>query len=81
MFYTIALMLVFAVVLLIFDHKSKYSWLFVLMSVGAMVAFFFTILHINIFASYGYYGNSSLYYLLDRRIFRWITEIMYLPEN
>ena len=50
MFYTLALMLIFAVILLIFDHESRYSQLFVLMSVGAAVAFFFIILQINMFA-------------------------------
>lgn len=79
MFYTIALMLIFAVILLIFDHKSRYSWLFVLMSVGAAIAFFFIILHINMFASYGYYMKDSIYYWLDWRIFRWITGMISIP--
>lgn len=79
MFYTLALMLIFAVILLIFDHESRYSWLFVLMSVGAAVAFFFIILQINMFASYGYNRNDSIYYWLDRWVFRWITNAVSIP--
>ena len=79
MFYTLALMLIFAVILLIFDHESRYSQLFVLMSVGAAVAFFFIILQINMFASYGYHIDDSIYYWLDRRIFRWITGAVSIP--
>lgn len=79
MFYTIALMLIFAVILLIFDHKSRYSWLFVLMSVGVVIAFFFIILHINMFASYGHYERESIYYRLDSRIYRWITGVISIP--
>lgn len=66
MFYTLALMLIFAVILLIFDHESRYSQLFVLMSVGAAVAFFFIILQINMFASYGYHIDDSIYYWLNQ---------------
>lgn len=79
MFYTIALMLIFAVILLIFDHDSRYSWLFVLMAAGAVIAFFFIILHINMFASYGYYMKDSMYYWLDWRIYRWITGKISIP--
>lgn len=79
MFYTIALMLIFAVILLVFDHKSRYTWLFVLMAVGAMIAFFFIILHINIFASYGYYAKYGDFYWLDWRIFQWITGLVSIP--
>ncbi len=79
MFYTIALMLIFAVILLIFDHESRYSWLFVLMAVGAVIAFFSIILHINMFASYGYYMKDSVYYWLDWRIYRWITGRVSIP--
>lgn len=79
MFYTIALMLIFAVILLVFDHKSRYTWLFVLMAVGAMIAFFFIILHINIFASYGYYAKYGDFYWLDWRVFQWITGLVSIP--
>ena len=79
MFYTILLLLIFSVILLIFDHKSRYSCLFVLMAVGAMIAFFFIILHINMFASYGSYGRNGLYYELDYSIFRAITSRITIP--
>lgn len=79
MFYTILLLLIFSVILLIFDHKSRYSCLFVLMAVGAMIAFFFIILHINMFASYGSYGRSGIYYKVDYSIFRLITSRITIP--
>lgn len=79
MFYTILLLLIFSVILLVFDHKSRYSCLFVLMAVGAMIAFFFIILHINMFASYGSYGRNGLYYEVDYSIFRAITRRITIP--
>lgn len=79
MFYTIGLLLIFSVILLIFDHKSRYSWLFVMMSMGAMIAFFFIILHINMFASYGSYYSKSIYYRLDYLVFTTITNHIKIP--
>lgn len=79
MFYTIWLLLIFSVILLVFDHRSRYSCLFVLMAVGAMIAFFFIILHINMFASYGSYGRNGLYYKLDYSIFKAITSRISIP--
>lgn len=79
MFYTILLLLIFSVILLVFDHKSRYSCLFVLMAVGAMIAFFFIILHINMFASYGSYGRNGLYYKVDYSIFKAITRRITIP--
>lgn len=81
MFYTILLLLIFSVILLVFDHKSRYSCLFVLMAIGAMIAFFFIILHINMFASYGSrsYGRDSLYYKVDYSIFKAITRRIAIP--
>lgn len=79
MFYTILLLMIFSVLLLIFDHKSRYSCLFVLMAIGAMIAFFFIILHINMFASYGIYGRDGLYYKVDYSIFKAITKNITIP--
>lgn len=79
MFYTIGLLLIFSIILLIFDHKSKYSWLFVIMSIGAMISFFFIILHINMFASYGSYYSRSIYYKLDYLVFTTITNTVKIP--
>lgn len=79
MFYTIGLLVAFSVVLLIFDHKSRYSYLFVLMATGATLAFFSIILHINMFASYGEYYGRSIYYRLDYMIYKVITARLALP--
>lgn len=79
MVYTILLLLLFSLVLLIFDYKSRYSCLFVLMAIGAMIAFFFIILHISMFASYGYYGRKGIYYKVDYSIFKAITQNITLP--
>ena len=79
MFYTIVLMLFFACILLIFDHESRYSWLFVLMSVGAVIAFFFFILYINTFASYGIYTRENPYYWMDWKIFQTVTNKITIP--
>lgn len=79
MFYTIGLLLIFSIILLVFDHKSRYSWLFVMMSIGAMIAFFFIILHINMFASYGSYYSRSIYYRLDYLVFDTITNTVKIP--
>ncbi|MDD4310925.1 MAG: sensor histidine kinase [Eubacteriales bacterium] len=79
MFYSVALMLLFAAVLLIFDHKSRYSWLFVLMLSGAMIAFFFMILHLNMFANYGSYGALNALYRPDWQVFQFITSRVAVP--
>lgn len=79
MFYTIGLLVAFSVILLIFDHKSRYSYLFVLMATGATLAFFSIILHINMFASYGEYYGGSIYYRLDYMIYKVITARLALP--
>lgn len=79
MFYTIGLLVAFSVILLIFDHKSRYSYLFVLMATGATLAFFSIILHINMFASYGDYYGGSIYYRLDYMIYKAITARLALP--
>lgn len=79
MFYTIGLLLIFSIILLVFDHKNRYSCLFVMMSVGAMIAFFFIILHIKMFASYGSVYNRNIFYRLDSKIFNLITEDMTIP--
>ena len=79
MFYTIGLLLIFSIILLVFDRKSRYSYLFVLMAAGVIIAFFSIILHINMFASYACYYDSSIYYRLDYYIYRTITDRMALP--
>ncbi|MBE7721921.1 ATP-binding protein [Lacrimispora indolis] len=79
MFYTIGLLLIFSIILLVFDRKSRYSYLFVLMAAGVIIAFFSIILHINMFASYASYYDSSIYYRLDYYIYRTITDRMALP--
>lgn len=78
MFYTIGLLLLFSVILIIFGHKDRYCYLFILMALGAMIAFFSIILHINMFGSYYYYNNNFLYQL-DYKIFKFITKNINIP--
>lgn len=78
MFYTIGLLLLFSVILIIFGHKDRYCYLFILMALGAMIAFFSIILHINMFGSY-YYYNDNFLYLLDYKIFKYITNNLNIP--
>jgi len=79
MFYTIGLLLIFSLILLVLDRKSRYSYLFVLMAAGVIIAFFSIILHIHMFASYANYYDSSIYYRLDYYVYRTITDRMALP--
>lgn len=79
MFYAIAIMLLFVAVLLIFDHRSRYSWLFALMALSAVFAFFFMILHLSIFADYGYAQLQHPLYRLDYYIFRYVKRSVVLP--
>ncbi len=78
MFYTIGLLMLFSLILIIFDHKDRYCYLFVMMALGATIAFFSIILHINMFGSY-YYYNNDFFYKLDYNIYKLITENVKIP--
>ena len=79
MFYAIALMLVMLVLLLVFDHTSLYSLLFVLMFLGATIAFFFMIQHLAMFADYGPYKDTNRMIQIDWRVFQYTTSHLALP--
>lgn len=79
MFYSIAIMLIFLVVLLVFEPRSRYSWMFAIMALGAVIAFFFMILQISIFADYGTYPSQEILYRIDRQIYRFVTRRFSIP--
>ena len=79
MFYSIAIMLIFLVVLLVFEPRSRYSWMFAIMALGAVIAFFFMILQISIFADYGTYQSREILYRIDRQIYRFVTRRFSIP--
>lgn len=72
MFYPIFMLLLFSILLIAFNHRNRYVYLFLVMSIGVMTSFFAIILHINTFGNYYYYNNISLF-KLDYRIYSLIT--------
>jgi len=73
MFYTIILLLIFSFVLLIVDRKNRYSWFFVMMAVGFIMAFFSLVLHIRMFGSYYSLTRRHAWFALDFSIYSYIA--------
>ena len=78
MFYAISILVGFCIVLFLFDHKSRYSLLFVIMAMGCTMAMFSLVLHINIFGNYYSYSKSFLF-SFDYRIYSSIVKYIRLP--
>lgn len=78
MFYTIAILLLFSVVLILFEHKSRYSYLFVMMALGCVIAFFALVLHINAFGNYYVYSEST-WFRLDYKIYSYMMGRFRIP--
>lgn len=72
MIYSLLLLLLFSALLLILGRRDRYAYLFVVMTLGAALAFFSIILHINMFGNYYFYQRSALF-KLDYIIFRWVV--------
>ena len=77
MFYAIFLLTFFSIVMLIIDYHSRYNWLFVLMSVGMLVAFFSISMHLTVFGNY-YYKSLKLF-SLDYTIFSYVSRSVKIP--
>ena len=78
MFYAISILVVFCIVLILFDHKSRYSLLFVMMAMGCTMALFSLVLHINIFGNYYIYSDNTLF-SFDYRIYSNFVKNISLP--
>ncbi len=72
MIYSLLFLLLFSALLLIFGRRDRYAYLFVAMTLGAALAFFSIILHINMFGNYYFHQRSALF-KLDYVIFRWVV--------
>lgn len=78
MFYAISILVGFCIILLLFDHKSRYSLLFVMMATGCTMALFSLVLLINIFGNY-YVYSKSLLFSFDFKIYSYIVKNIHFP--
>ena len=78
MLFSISILLIFSVILIIFDHHSRYSFFFILMAVGSILSLFALVFHISVFGNYYFYTTNPLY-VLDYRMYSSLVQHLRLP--
>ncbi len=78
MLFSISILLISSVILVIFDHHSRYSYFFVLMAVGSIFSLFSLVFHISVFGNYYFYTTNPLY-VLDYRMYTSLVQNLHLP--
>ncbi len=78
MLFSICILLISSVILLIFDHHSRYSFFFVLMAVGSIFSLVALVFHISVFGTYYFYTTNPLY-TLDYRMYSYLVQHVRLP--
>ena len=68
MLFSIGILMVSSVILMLFDHHSRYSFFFILMAVGSTFSLFSLVFHISVFGNYYFYTTNPLY-VLDYRMY------------
>ena len=78
MLFSIVILMISSVILMLFDHHSRYSFFFVLMAVGSIFSLFSLVFHISVFGNYYFYTTNPLY-VLDYRMYTSLVQRFRFP--
>ncbi|MBQ6234116.1 MAG: HAMP domain-containing histidine kinase [Clostridia bacterium] len=78
MLFSIGILMVSSVILMLFDHHSRYSFFFILMAVGSIFSLFSLVFHISVFGNYYFYTTNPLY-VLDYRMYSSLVQRFHFP--
>ena len=78
MLFSIGILIVSSLILMIFDHHSRYSFFFLLMAAGNICSLVSLVFHISVFGNHYIYTTNPLY-MLDYRLYLSLVRSFRLP--